>query len=189
MGSDNHSVCPWWIGYLLACPLRKMLQDPEKILKPYVKEGMTVLDIGSAMGFFSLPMAELAGEKGKVICVDLQEKMIASLIKRAKKKGLAERIETLLCSVSSLLIDGLKDKIDFALASAVLHEMRDDKRVLTEVYCALKPGGILLITEPAGHVSEEAFKKTLAAAKEAGFSYEQYRTIGKSFEVVLRKNK
>jgi hypothetical protein len=44
-----HRVCPWWIGYLLANPLRRWLgQDPAKILSPYVREGMTVLEPGSA---------------------------------------------------------------------------------------------------------------------------------------------
>jgi len=42
-----HRVCPWWIGYLLANPLRRWLgQDPAKILSPYVREGMTVLEPG-----------------------------------------------------------------------------------------------------------------------------------------------
>ena len=45
-------VCPVWVGYLLASPVRKLFDNPEKVLAPYVKEGMTVLDVGSAMGFF-----------------------------------------------------------------------------------------------------------------------------------------
>jgi hypothetical protein len=41
-----YRVCPWWIGYLLASPLRCWLgQDPIKILSPYVREGMTVLEL------------------------------------------------------------------------------------------------------------------------------------------------
>ena len=66
-------VCPVWIGYLLASPIRKLFQNPKKILYHYVKEGMMVLDIGCAMGFFSLPLSEMVGSKGKVICVDVQK--------------------------------------------------------------------------------------------------------------------
>lgn len=187
MAGDNHSVCPWWVGYLLACPIRRFMQNPEKILQSYIKEGMTLLDVGSAMGFFSLPMAQLVGEKGKVICVDLQEKMLASLMRRAKRKGLAGRIEPRVCSTSSLLIDDLKDKIDFALASAVMHETPDQKKIFTQVYNTLKPGAVLFVAEPAGHVSEEAFKKTLALAKEAGFTADDYVKTTRTFEVVLRK--
>ena len=41
-----YRVCPWGIGYLLASPVRCWLgQDPIKILSPYVREGMTVLEL------------------------------------------------------------------------------------------------------------------------------------------------
>jgi len=80
-------VCPWWIGYLLASPLRRRLgQDPVKILSPYVREGMTVLEPGPGMGFFTIPLARLVGPSGRVIAVDLQPKMIESLKRRAAKR-------------------------------------------------------------------------------------------------------
>lgn len=163
------------------------MQNPEKILKPYIKEGMTILDVGSAMGFFSLPMAEMTGGKGKVICVDLQQKMLDVLVRKAGKKGLAGIIEPHLCSTSSLLLDSFKDKIDFALASAVMHEIPDRKKALSEIYNALKPGAFMFVAEPAGHVSEEAFRRTISLAKEAGFTAGEYVRSGKSFVVVLKK--
>ena len=67
--AEEH-VCPVWVGYLLASPVRKLIQNPKKLLSPYVEEGMTVLDAGCAMGFFSLPMARMVGPNGKVICGD-----------------------------------------------------------------------------------------------------------------------
>ncbi len=73
------NVCPHWVGYLLASPLRRLFQNPHKILGPYVEAGMTALDIGCAMGFFSLPLARMVGETGKIVCVDVQEKMLSSL--------------------------------------------------------------------------------------------------------------
>ena len=71
-------ICPWWMGYLLANPLRRLLEEPEKLIGPFVKEGMTVVDYGCGMGFFTLPMARLVGPGGKVIAVDVQEKMPSS---------------------------------------------------------------------------------------------------------------
>ncbi|MEA1968069.1 MAG: hypothetical protein U9N77_07605 [Thermodesulfobacteriota bacterium] len=65
-----------WVGHLLASPIRKLLQNPEKILSPHIKPGMTVLDIGCAMVFFSLPMAWMTGPDGKVVCMDIQEKRV-----------------------------------------------------------------------------------------------------------------
>jgi len=53
----GHKVCPWWLGYLLACPLRRLSQDPGRILAPYVRGGMAVLEPGPGMGFFTLKLA------------------------------------------------------------------------------------------------------------------------------------
>jgi predicted O-methyltransferase YrrM len=97
----NKHVCPWYVGYLLASPLRRLFLNPGKILRPYVKEGMTVLEVGPGMGFFSLPLAKLVGESGHVICVDIQEKMLKNLRKRADNAGLLWRIETRLCADAS----------------------------------------------------------------------------------------
>ena len=63
-------VCPVWVGYFLTSPIRKLFQNPQKILSPYVENGMKVLDIGC--GFFSLPLAQMVGSKGKAISVDVQ---------------------------------------------------------------------------------------------------------------------
>ena len=57
-------VCPWWVGYLLANPIRRMMQDPEELLRPYLWSGMTVLEPGPGMGFFTIPVAQMIGETG-----------------------------------------------------------------------------------------------------------------------------
>ncbi len=163
-------VCPWWAGSLLASPIRKLLQDPDKILRPHVTAGMRALDLGPGMGFFSLPLARLVGDSGRVVCVDLQEQMIAGLSRRAARAGLAPRIETRLCTADSLRIDDLAGSLDFALAFAMVHEVRDAGRLLTEIMAALKPGGRLLVCEPVGHVTKVAFAATLALARQAGFN-------------------
>jgi ubiquinone/menaquinone biosynthesis C-methylase UbiE len=162
-------VCPVWVGRLLASPLRKLSQNPKKILAPYLKEGMKALDVGCAMGFFSLPMARIVGSGGKVICVDLQEKMIASLEARARKAGLADRIEICVCGADSLGLKDLNGKIDFALAFAVVHEVPDAQNLFAEILATLKPGGRLLVAEPSGRVSEEDFKTTFSIAQQVGF--------------------
>ena len=97
-----HHVCPWWLGYWLVSPLRRLWQDPEKILEPYVKTGMTVLEPGCGMGFFTLDLARLVGPKGKVVAVDLQEKMLAGLKRRARKAGLDGSIESRLVKADGM---------------------------------------------------------------------------------------
>lgn len=162
-------VCPVWIGYLLVSPLRKLWQHPRKILGHYIREQMVVLDIGCAMGFFSLPLSAMVGPKGKVICVDVQEGMINVLRKRAVKAGLLDRMEIRLCDQNSLGLSGFKGKIDFALASAVVHEVPDPSRFFVELYELLKPGGTCLVMEPKGHVSEKDFILTVSVAEMSGF--------------------
>ena len=184
----GHHVCPIWVGYLLASPVRKLLwENPNKILKPYVNEAMTVADIGCAMGFFSLPLAQMVGPNGKVICVDVQEKMIRSLEKRARKTGLSGRIETLICHEDSLGLGNFEEKIDFALASAVIHEVPDAAGFFSEIYKAMKPAGRLLVSEPKGHVSEKDFETTVSAAEQSGFTVTDSPQIKRGRAVLFQK--
>jgi hypothetical protein len=57
MSTNNNHVCPWWLGYTFILPIRKYQHNPEQILGPHIKEGMTIMDYGSAMGYFSIPLA------------------------------------------------------------------------------------------------------------------------------------
>ena len=157
-------ACPVWVGYLLASPLRKFAHPPEKIVGPYVREGMTVLDVGCAMGFFSLPLAKLVGPAGRLICVDMQAKMLQVLDRRARNAGLMDRIDLRKCAPGSLGLEDLSARIDFALAFAVVHEVSDRAAFFAEIGAALKPGAKLLIAEPRGHVGESNFERTIAAA-------------------------
>lgn len=163
-------VCPVWAGYFLANRLRTLLQNPHRILTPYVKPGMTVLDFGSAMGFFSLPMAKMVGPRGKVVCVDVQPGMLTVLHRRATRAGLAGRIQTHLAGPEAIGLQGCDNAFDFALAFAVLHEVPDQARWFREVYPLLKSGAPLLVAEPAGHVTAPQFEQTVALARQAGFA-------------------
>jgi ubiquinone/menaquinone biosynthesis C-methylase UbiE len=182
-------VCPVWLGYLLASPIRKLVENPKKILSPYIKKGMKVLDIGCAMGFFSLPIAEMVGPDGKVTCIDLQQKMIESLIKRAKKAGLSNRIETRVCRDNSLTIDDLKEEIDFAIAFYVVHEIPDVSGFFSQIYKTIKPDGRLLVAEPVGHVSKKDFNATVFAAQQNGLEVIDSPEIRRAYTVVLGKKK
>lgn len=180
-------LCPVWIGYLLACPLRKLFQNPVKILSSHVRPGMTILEIGPGMGFFSLPMAELAGERGRLVCVDLQPGMLRALDKRAAKAGLSGRIETRACSTDSLKIDDLAGGVNFILLFAAVHEIPDQPRLFRELAAALAPEGRVLLSEPSGHVSADDFAKTLAAAEAAGLTVVERPTIRGGTSVVLTR--
>ena len=181
-------LCPVWIGYLLASPLRKLLQNPHRILGPYVQEGMQVLDIGCAMGFFSLALARMVGMDGEVICVDVQEKMIRSLEKRARKEGLSNRIQTRICPKISLGLHDLAGDIDFALAFAIVHEVPDVSSLFSEMYETLKQNGRALIAEPKGHVSEKDFEATASIAEQCGFIRIGRPDVARSRAILFEKS-
>lgn len=163
-------VCPPFIGYWLLNPFRKLLENPRKMLGPFVKAGMTVLEPGPAMGFFTLPLARMVGPQGKVVTIEVQQKMLDVLMKRARKAGLSDRIDTRLVKDDGMGISDLAGQVDFAAAIHVVHEVPDAAAFFKDVFAALKPGGKFLIVEPKGHVKEEAFVKTLDTAKAAGFT-------------------
>ncbi|MEZ4599882.1 MAG: class I SAM-dependent methyltransferase [Syntrophotaleaceae bacterium] len=181
--------CPYWVGFFLITPLRRMIQDPEKILRPFVAEGMRVLDVGPAMGYFTLPMARLVGPKGKVLAVDIHEKLLQKLHKRACRAGLDDRIVTRVCEPTSLDLAEYEKAVDFALAFAVVHEVPDEEKLYADLFRLLKPGGECLLAEPRGHVSVATFTQTLDLAEKVGFKVSDSPPIGWSRVALLIKEK
>lgn len=162
----NDGVCPWWLCYSFDNPLRRLFHDPDSLLAAYVKPGMTAVDIGCGMGYFTIGLAKLAGPEGKVIAVDLQERMLDALEKRALRAGLADRIVLHRCRKESLEVAG---PADFALAFWMAHEVPDKPRFFREILDFLKPEGRLLLVEPKYHVTLKSLERTLAVCREAGF--------------------
>ena len=186
METTSH-ICPVWIGYILANPLRKLFENPSRILAPYVRQGMKILEIGPAMGYFSIPLAKMTGKTGKVYCVDVQEKMLEKLSKRAERKGVKNEIVLHLANPDSQNIAFLKEQIDFCLLAHVVHEVPDRFILLTEVADSLKTGAKVLLIEPKGHVDEPAWKETLEIVEKCGFSLHETETVKRNRAMELRK--
>jgi ubiquinone/menaquinone biosynthesis C-methylase UbiE len=183
-----HRVCPWWLGYWLACPLRRYRQNPAEILAPYVQEGMTVLEPGPGMGFFTLDLARLVGAQGRVVAVDLQPKMIARLKRRAAKADLLARIDARVAAADSMGIDDLRGRVHFTLAFAVVHEFPHAEHFFRQVAAASLPGASILLAEPSGHVKKPEFELELRAASETGFKIVEHPQIPGAQTALLRKN-
>jgi SAM-dependent methyltransferase len=131
---------------------------------------MTVLEPGCGMGYFSLPLARMVGPSGRVVCVDLQPRMVAGLVRRARRAGLSERIDASVCSAADLGVGRWQGHVDLAVAIHMVHEVPDPGRLFTQVHEALRPGGRLLILEPKGHVSPGGFDDEVTLAARAGFT-------------------
>ncbi len=180
-------VCPWWLGYLLASPLRRMAFNPGELLNPYVRPGMTVLEPGPGMGFFTLELARRVGPSGRVIAVDIQPRMLNRLKRRASHAGLLDRIDARLARTDSLGISDLAGQVDFTLAFAVVHEMPSPAAFFAEAAQASRPGAHILFSEPAGHVSQELFEEEIDAAAKAGLVVAGSLSVKRSQAVLLRK--
>jgi ubiquinone/menaquinone biosynthesis C-methylase UbiE len=156
------NVCPAERAGWLVTPVRRLITSPMRILRGLVQPGDTAVDLGCGPGFFTLPLAEMVGDRGSVIAVDLQAAMLEKVRVRAEHEGLAARIRLHQCPADSL---GLADeRVDFALAFWMVHEVPSAERFLNEVHGLLRDGGRLLLVEPRGHVSEEAFAHTVDLA-------------------------
>jgi len=181
----KHHVCPWWLAYTFDNPLRRFIHRPDAMFHGLVEEGMTVMDAGCGMGYFSIGLARIVGPRGRVIAVDLQPRMLDILRKRAEKAGVADRIRIHQSEASSL---GIQAKTDFILAFWMVHETPDASSFFREIVSLLHPGGKLLIAEPRLHVSAERFQEILLAAGDAGLRIAARPRIALSRAAVLTPN-
>ncbi len=147
--------------------VRRWLQNPGRILGPYVREGMTVLDVGCGPGFFSVELARRVGKSGRLIACDLQEGMLQRLREKIRGTDLESRVTLHRCEADRL---GVTEKVDFVLAFYMAHEVPNQDGFLAEIASLLKPDGRVFLVEPPIHVSRRAFEETLRKAERAGLS-------------------
>jgi ubiquinone/menaquinone biosynthesis C-methylase UbiE len=155
-------VCPWWLGYAFDNPIRKLFHPQEKILSPYLADGMRAMDVGCGMGYFAIAMAAMVGGRGRVFCLDLQPKMLEITEKRARRARLDGRMAFYRSEADNL---GIAEKVDFILNFWMVHEVNDQKRFFSQLQSNLNPGGRLLVVEPKIHVTAGDFQRTLEVAE------------------------
>jgi len=162
----KHHVCPRWLCFTFDNWIRRRLQNPDQIIKPYVREGDTVVDVGPGIGFFTIPMARIVGDRGQVIAVDIQEEMLTAISARALRAGVAHRIRPCLASPGSL---NVREMANFILAFWMAHEVPDQERFFAQLHTVLKKEGKFLLAEPKLHVSKTQFDDAISMAQKIGF--------------------
>jgi ubiquinone/menaquinone biosynthesis C-methylase UbiE len=181
--NKNPYVCPSGLSGSLDNSLRRWLQNPETILKPFIKGGMTVLDLGCGPGVFTIEIARLLNGFGKVIAADLQEEMLRIISHKIGGTDLEKIVELHNCQKNTI---DLIEKADFILAFWMVHEVPDHERLFSELKILLKPGGKILIAEPKMHVTGKAFQAMMDVIRNAGFEVIDRPKIFFSRSVVLR---
>ena len=131
-----------------------------------IMPGMRVLDAGCGLGRLTLPLAKAVGEDGEVIALDGQPAMLRKLEERVSAEGL-HNVRTLEAGLGEGALErGVFDRVILAM---VLGEVRDREAALHEIFGALKPGGILCVTEVFGDPDYRRFATVRREVEAAGF--------------------
>jgi ubiquinone/menaquinone biosynthesis C-methylase UbiE len=113
-----------------------------------LKPGISVVDLGSGPGDYSIPIAKVIGREGRVYSVDLWEGCIKFLKSEIQRLEI-DNIDPVLADMSERLpFEG--ESIDACLMATILHDLKDNQShdaTLIEVKRFLKKGGIFAIVE------------------------------------------
>jgi ubiquinone/menaquinone biosynthesis C-methylase UbiE len=182
---NNTKVCPVEISGSLDNSLRKFFQNPQKILKPYISKDMTVLDLGCGPGFFTVEIAKMLNNSGKVIAADLQEGMLEIVKNKINGTIFQQSVEFHKCSDNKI---GINEKADFILAFYMIHEVPNHDKLFEEFKSILKPEGKIFIIEPKIHVSNKSFQDMIRKLNNVGFEIIEKPKVFFSRSILLTHN-
>ncbi|MCA9620380.1 MAG: class I SAM-dependent methyltransferase [Myxococcales bacterium] len=156
--------CPAWFIAGLENPYFQWVAGAERLMdRASVKSGMRVLDAGCGPGRLTLPLARRVGPTGRVVALDLQRSMLDILERRLAEQRL-DQVEVLHAGLGDGALP--EGAFDVAFLVTVLGEIPDGLAALREIRAALRPGGLLSLTEalPDPHYQTKARVRALAAA-------------------------
>jgi SAM-dependent methyltransferase len=156
--------CPAWLRWMVELdnPFTKPCRAQTIIERLGIESEMTVLDAGCGPGRLTIPIAKRVGERGCVVAMDIQEGMLA----RNRQKAVAEsltNIEYLHAGLGHGMLGN--NRFDVAVLVTVLGEIPHRVAALIEIHNALKPGGILSVSET---VCDPHFQRRETVSRLAG---------------------
>ncbi len=180
---SNAHLHPLEKASALESRFRLLLQNPRKILKKHIRTGMTVLDLGCGTGFFTLEIANLVGNKGKVFACDVQNGMLEILQCKLKNSKLQQQLKIFNNQENSL---GLNEKVDFVFAFYSFHEMKYIDNIICELTKIVKPETRLFISEQKFHVSKISFDTIIQKMETNGYEICERPLIFLSRTVIMK---
>lgn len=145
---------------------------------------MKVLDAGCGPGRVTLPLAEAVGPEGEVVAVDVQDEMLTRVREKVDTAGL-ENVRYLQVELGSGRLP--TNVFDRAVLVSVLGEIVDQSAALEKLYGALKPSGILSITEVIFDPHFQNGKSVRRLAQAAGFTEKAF--LGKRLAYTIHVGK
>jgi ubiquinone/menaquinone biosynthesis C-methylase UbiE len=109
-----------------------------------IKEGDTVIDLGSGAGNDCFVARSLTGESGEVIGIDMTEAMIAKARDNARKLGFTN-VSFRLGDIEKMPVTA--NKADVIISNCVLNLVPDKQKAFSEIYRVLKHGGHLSVSD------------------------------------------
>lgn len=160
--------CPTWLAWLVELdnPFARSNHAAVIIERLAVEPGMVILDGGCGPGRLTIPLARQTGEFGMVLAVDLQSGMLRRAREKAEAAGL-KNIHYLQAALGEGRLES--QQFDRAVLVTVLGEIPDRAAALNELHNALKPGGILSITEIVFDPHFQRSATVIRLAEAAGF--------------------
>jgi len=180
---------PVWMSGLLDNPMTDKLAGITTLLeRASVTEGMRVLDAGCGPGRLTIPLAQRVGGGGEVVALDVQEGMLDRVRRRAAEHGLSN-IRTLRSALEAVTeVQELRAAdFDRVLLVTVLGEVPDPERAMRVLYSALRPGGLLSVTELIIDPDYQHRSRVRSLGQSAGFEIERSYGTALAFTQNFRK--
>ena len=136
---------PQFMANVIDNPIRRKIQPPDTTPARHgIEPGMTVLEVGPGNGTYTVATARRVGDRGKVVTIDIEPKMIERVTRRAQAESI-DNIEAKVADVYDLpFVDGFFDAIYMI---AVIGEIPEPDKALKEFYRVLSPSGTLAFSE------------------------------------------
>jgi ubiquinone/menaquinone biosynthesis C-methylase UbiE len=189
LASRRYSLpCPTWLRWLveLDSPFAESYRTNVVVQRLGLESGIKVLDMGCGPGRLTIPIAKQVGPQGQVVAIDAQPGMLRRAQEKAKAANL-NNIQFIQARAGEGTLRVEQNQFDRALLVTVLGEIPNRTAALKEIFDALRPGGMLSVTEIMFDPHYQSRGTILRLASAVGFREKQF--FGNRFAYTLNLEK